>query len=70
MTTTTTIHDKIDEDGERIETDPVCGMELRRADAAASMAWNGELFFFCSDACHAKFAREPDRYRVSCVEVE
>jgi Cu2+-exporting ATPase len=42
--------------------DPVCGCELRRADAAGAVDYRGVVYFFCSVACHDAFLAEPERY--------
>lgn len=42
--------------------DPVCGMEIRREDAAASEVHEGRTFYFCSAACHEAFVKDPHRY--------
>jgi YHS domain-containing protein len=43
-------------------TDPVCGMELKRADAAAAIDRHGQVYFFCSLTCRDAFLADPDRY--------
>ncbi|HEY7371740.1 MAG TPA: YHS domain-containing protein [Polyangia bacterium] len=40
----------------------MCGMELRRADAAAAIDLHGKVYFFCSTACRDAFVADPDRY--------
>ena len=45
-----------------IATDPVCHMELKRADAAAAIDYHGTVYFFCSNACRDAFLADPDRY--------
>lgn len=40
-------------------TDPVCGKELRRADAAAAIDHHGVVYFFCSVECRDAFAADP-----------
>jgi YHS domain-containing protein len=45
-----------------IVKDPVCGMEIRPADAAASEVHEDRTFYFCSLGCHATFVKEPHRY--------
>lgn len=42
--------------------DPVCGMSLDRAQAAATVEAKGETVYFCSLACRDQFQAEPDRY--------
>jgi uncharacterized membrane protein YraQ (UPF0718 family) len=39
-------------------TDPVCGMQVRRANAPASAQWEGSPIYFCSDSCADKFRRD------------
>ena len=41
--------------GEGYATDPVCGMQVRTADAPASALHAGERHFFCSDRCRDRF---------------
>jgi YHS domain-containing protein len=43
-------------------TDPVCGRELKRADAAAAIDVHGTVYFFDSTACRDAFEADPDRY--------
>ena len=44
--------------------DPVCGMVIRPADAAATEEHDGRTFYFCfcSQACHEAFVADPYRY--------
>lgn len=42
--------------------DPVCGMSLDRAHAAATIEAKGESVFFCSLGCRDQFQADPDRY--------
>jgi Cu+-exporting ATPase len=42
--------------------DPVCGMQIRTEDAAASEAHDGRTFYFCSQSCHDAFVADPHRY--------
>jgi YHS domain-containing protein len=50
-------------DREEIEmasaVDPVCGRELKRADAAGAIDYHGAVYFFCSEACKEQFAADP-----------
>ena len=50
-------------DREEIEmasaVDPVCGRELKRADAAGAIDYHGAVYFFCSEACHEQFVADP-----------
>jgi YHS domain-containing protein len=42
--------------------DPVCAMQVRTADAPASIIHGGATFYFCSDRCAEKFQASPDRF--------
>jgi len=44
------------------EHDPVCGMEVDSSKAAASAAYEGATFHFCSEGCAAKFRAAPEKY--------
>lgn len=39
-------------------TDPVCGMQVRVADAPASAVVDGTTYHFCSDRCHSRYRPE------------
>jgi len=41
--------------------DPVCGRELRRADAAAAIDVHGTVYFFHSLECRDAFVADPAR---------
>jgi len=43
-------------------TDPVCGMTIDPATAAASVEHEGRTYYFCSEPCHQSFLRDPGRY--------
>jgi Cu+-exporting ATPase len=43
-------------------TDPVCGMSVEPADAAASVEREGHTYSFCSHGCHAAFITDPGMY--------
>jgi P-type Cu+ transporter len=42
--------------------DPVCGMTVDPAKAAAQLEHCGETYFFCAKGCAQKFAANPERY--------
>ena len=42
--------------------DPVCGMQVRTADAPAKADHEGRQFFFCSDHCADRFNDQPDAF--------
>jgi len=41
--------------------DPVCGMTIDPADAAASSEYKGTTYFFCMPECKEKFEANPDK---------
>jgi P-type Cu+ transporter len=45
-------------------TDPVCGMEIDTAAAAASEEYEGKTYYFCSEGCHQRFVAAPEQYAV------
>jgi len=42
--------------------DPVCGMQLAEASAAAKSDYKGKTYYFCSAACKAAFDKNPEKY--------
>ena len=44
--------------------DPVCGMHIDSAAAAASEEYEGKTYYFCSEACHQRFAATPEQFAV------
>ncbi len=42
--------------------DPVCGMQVRVADAPASVTVGGTGYWFCSDRCRDRFVADPERH--------
>src|SRR5688572_3431547 len=43
--------------GERVR-DPVCGMEVDPASAAAQSVLDGKIYYFCSTGCKSKFEQD------------
>lgn len=43
-------------------TDPVCGMSLDSAKAAAVDVFEGQTYHFCSDSCHNRFRAAPEQF--------
>ena len=41
--------------GEGYAIDPVCGMQVRKADAPAKAVIDGRTHYFCSDRCHDRY---------------
>ena len=48
--------------------DPVCGMQVQTASAAARVDYDGEAFYFCSDRCRQRFELDPGRYSERAAE--
>ena len=44
------------------EKDPVCGMRVNPASAAASEDYAGRTYYFCSRTCHERFEAKPELY--------
>ncbi|MFQ6092847.1 MAG: YHS domain-containing protein [bacterium] len=42
--------------------DPVCGMEVKEDEAAATSVYQGKTFYFCSQGCKVKFDESPEQY--------
>ncbi len=47
---------------DRLVTDPVCGMPLRRAEAATIHDYGGRKYYFCIPNCREVFVADPARY--------
>ena len=45
-----------------METDPVCGMSVEPARAAATRAHDGRTYYFCARGCAVAFEKEPKKY--------
>lgn len=45
-----------------METDPVCGMDVRPESAAATSDYGKEKYYFCSPGCKEKFDADPEKY--------
>src|ERR1700732_3337837 len=44
------------------EKDPVCGMTVDPAKAAAKQAFQGNTYYFCSKRCAERFTKEPEKF--------
>ena len=45
-----------------MEIDPVCGMEVDPAKAAATYEYQGKIYYFCAPGCKTAFEKEPEKY--------
>ena len=46
----------------KVETDPVCHMQVDPAHAAGKYDYQGQTYYFCNPRCEAKFKADPERY--------
>ena len=42
--------------------DPVCGMDVATATAAARTEYKGLEYYFCGSKCKEQFARDPEQF--------
>ena len=42
--------------------DPVCGMEVEKGDAVATVDHDGSTYYFCSKGCAEEFEENPEDY--------
>jgi YHS domain-containing protein len=42
--------------------DPVCGMNVDEKKAAATAAYGGKTYYFCSAGCKTTFEKAPEKY--------
>jgi YHS domain-containing protein len=47
---------------DNVVDDPVCGMRVNKAFAAAKMEYQGTTYYFCLGDCQKKFAQNPEQY--------
>ena len=45
-----------------VAKDPVCGMSVDPAAAAATREYGGATYYFCNPGCAAKFEQNPTQY--------
>ena len=48
-------------------TDPVCGMTVNPATAAASVEYEGRTYYFCGKGCAKSFSADPGKYTNAAV---
>ena len=42
--------------------DPVCKMEVKEPQAAATTTYRGKTYYFCAPGCKRAFEKEPEKY--------
>lgn len=45
-----------------VAKDPVCGMDVDEGKAAATSAYRGHTYYFCSKGCKAAFDKDPEKF--------
>src|SRR5215472_2204267 len=45
-----------------MERDPVCGMSVKPAKAAARVEHAGKSYYFCGQSCAKRFSTQPEKY--------
>ena len=57
-------HSKMERTGStaKIAKDPICGMTVDPAKAAATIEYEGQPYYFCSKGCAAKFQQDPAKF--------
>ena len=48
--------------GKVMQKDPVCGMDVDEASAAATSEYKGKTYYFCATSCKEKFDQFPEKY--------
>lgn len=48
-----------------MERDPVCGMAVDPAGAAATAEHDGKTYYFCSAGCRDSFVQDPPKFTKS-----
>ncbi len=51
-------------------TDPVCGMEVDKKNAAATGDYKGGTYYFCAIKCKERFLKSPESFMVNPEEIE
>ena len=42
--------------------DPVCKMEIKESEAAATSEYKGKKYYFCAVSCKKAFDQKPEKY--------
>ena len=42
--------------------DPVCQMEVDENNAAATVEYEGQTYYFCAPGCKVAFEKDPEKY--------
>ena len=47
---------------EETAVDPVCGMKVKKSEAAATFEYKEKTYYFCMEGCKKKFKENPEKY--------
>ena len=61
-------HEMHDEHGAGLSIDPVCGMSVDPATAAATLVHDGTTYAFCNPGCAERFSADPDSFLGAAAE--
>jgi len=50
------------QEGSTMAKDPVCGMQVDEAKAAATSTYKGKTYYFCAAVCKKSFDENPEEY--------
>jgi YHS domain-containing protein len=56
--------------GANYAIDPVCGMQVEKANAPATATYEGRQFWFCADRCRERFEAAPARFAAKGAKPE
>ncbi len=42
--------------------DPICGMDVKEEEAAATYEYKDKTYYFCAVGCKERFAQDPERF--------
>ena len=51
-----------------VANDPVCGMDVETASAAAQSEYQGQTYYFCGSGCKERFDLNPEQYLETATE--
>lgn len=57
------VYDQImGEEMKAMAKDPICGMDVKEEEAAATYEYKGTTYYFCAVGCKERFAQDPERF--------
>ena len=49
-------------EGSGVAVDPVCGMQVKTSNAAATFTFEDTTYYFCAERCQSRFAQSPKKF--------